>query len=142
MPANLYAPSRTIDWSRFKDLPNDNVVSVDVAGIQARLDANAGDPRRWHEGTFRCPEDARPEQYERIKVAAIKRWLRSMETMGWVLRSRIAVFPSKYEAREPNSQKAQAGLVEYVAKALFEKEHAKPIRVEIPSNLLKPVVLK
>jgi hypothetical protein len=141
MPTNSLK-SKLIDWSTFKDTTNDNVVSLDINAIQSRLDARSLDPRRWHTGTFRCPKDARPEQYQRIKYEAIQRWVRAMEGMGWVLRSRIAVFPSKYEAHEPGSNKVQVGLVEYQARALFEKEHAKRVRTEIDPRILEPVVLR
>ena len=140
MPTSLYRPSgRVIDWG--DPSPSDNIVSVDLAAIQRKLNARRDDPRRWQKGTFRVPKVARPDQYIAIRTQAIKTWVRAMEKMGWVLRGRIAVYRSRFPATEIDANKVQEDMDLFECHALFEKDRPKAVRIELPDSLRRPTYL-
>lgn len=130
-----------IDWSQHDKLlgPKEAEARMDAQAVQKRLDAWRDIPIRWKRGIFRVPADATPQQYERIRTLAVKKFLREMMRQGWELRGRIQVWPSRFKAAN------EMGIIlpgqdEYVIRAEFEKLEFKPLRIELDPQTVAPPV--
>ncbi len=143
MPMSLALRNRlpSIDWRQFKELPENNDASLDVVALQRKHDRGRDNPLRWQCGVFRCPKDARPEQYMHIRDEAVKVFIGVMEKTGWRLRGRIKVDAGPFPAMEPGSNKPQLDMNEYMVRAVFEKENVKPVRILLPDSAQRRIIL-
>lgn len=87
-------------------------------------------------GFFRCPRPCTKAQYERVRKAAVDKWVGYMERTGWVLVSEVHCWPSKarvatrmsgdwYSLTAPDE-------VEVPVMARFKKLDMQIVRVEVP----------
>ena len=91
---------------------------------------------RLVQGYFRCPWPVSLASYERIRKAALDRWIAYMEKDGWTLVGKPAVRTDKkrpshrlqgdwYSVVVPNE-------VEIPVVAMFKKNNMQIVRVEVP----------
>lgn len=91
---------------------------------------------RMVQGYFRCPWPVTPAQYERIRKAALDRWIAYMEGDGWTLVGKPAVLVAKkrpsHRLRGDWYSVVVPDEVEIPVAALFKKNNMKIARVEVP----------
>lgn len=128
----------SIDWSDFRPSPPPKP-GVDVAALQKRLDPWRDNPLRYLRGTFRCPREATSAQRTEIMADAVKVFVLAMAKQGWEQHSRIQILDSPYEAHAgpESTDPVMPDYQEYIARGVFQKIDLKPVRIELPPDLVK-----
>ncbi len=85
---------------------------------------------------FRCPWPCTPAMYEKVRKAALNRWVGYMEKTGWQLMSPILDFPDKRRTSASTDGDFYGipmfDMVDIPVAAYFKKLNLKTQRVEVP----------
>jgi hypothetical protein len=105
-------------------------------------------PRKpqWKLATFRAPLGATQSQYEKLRDKAIEKTVRAMSKQGWDLLAdtnhRPKVSPGVYPAWDLRDNVAILDQREFVLGMWFTFRNPKPVRLELPPHLLRPVTVQ
>ena len=126
------------DWHKFKALPDTKPDPlIDVGKIQARLDARAGNPLRWKEGSFKLPKGASASQIRNAAQLAANRFISGMAKQGWSLHEKPQL-AGPFLARDIDSHIPLLDMDEYRIRAVFKKEGSpERVRTELPPGIIR-----
>lgn len=117
------------------------IPGIDAAAITRRY-GKLGAPQADY-ATFRAPISASPSEFEKLRNAAVRKWLDVKLHDKWdcVLPMRITVTQGIYPARDLLSQKDLWDHREYIIGAWFVPQVPRIQRIELDPELLAPTRL-
>src|SRR3990167_6480320 len=120
--------------------PTEGEPWLDVAAVQRKLDAIRQRGYTLHRAFFRVPADCvDTKHFERYWRLSVSKWLRTMESKGYVLRGRVQTFGPFAATSESGGWYTTPALGEreYRVLAAFSNPSARPKRIELPVAVVK-----
>ena len=122
------------------------IPGVDTAALSREFGmANAAAPK-WLEATFQAPLGCTAAQFEKIRFAAIAKFIKAMKARGYdpkineAYRPRVS--PGVYPAQDLESGFALLDRREMIIGMWFTFRNPKPVRLELPPHLLREYTVK
>lgn len=114
---------------------------LDLAALRRKYAPERGYAPRMFEGTFRVPLGVTGMAYERERNEKVRRFLEAWSKRGfdWLSERRVQVYPGMYPAVDVLSGLPLLGEREFIVRAWFRHRSPKPVRLELPPHLLRPV---
>jgi hypothetical protein len=140
----------SLDESRYKapdHSPTLTYPGLDLAKLRREWGPQTAGMPRVQRATFRVPLGINPAQYEKLRNDMAARWLKVMGKNGYDLcpwpgsPKPLRVYPGIYPAIDLNGGVPILDMREFIIEGMFSYRLSKPMRIEIPNEVLAPLVV-
>jgi len=140
----------SIDESRYtaKDhAPTLTFPGLNMAKLRREWGPQTAGMPRVQQATFRVPLGIAPTAYQELRNKAVASWIKVMDKNGYDLApwpgqtKPIRVYPGIYPAIDLNGGYPILDMREFIVEGMFSYRKSKPLRIELPGEVIGPLVV-